>query len=193
MPVMRQTGPMQRWRKYARGGVGMRGLGQDATLACGDVGQPDCPVDTSGDLAAIQASGQLNQLYTSGGPNESAPVSVYTPVTSFSSANIGQSMSCAPGYVVVDASGNCGPASTLAATLAAPGGAATLGLTAQQAAALTASLNAANTAIKIATGQAPATSPLPVSTNPFASISTTTWIIAAVAVVGVLMLSGRKR
>ena len=33
MPVMRQTGPMQRWRKYARGGVGMRGLGQAGCLA----------------------------------------------------------------------------------------------------------------------------------------------------------------
>jgi hypothetical protein len=74
--------------------------------------------------------------------------------------------------------------------LSTAAGAATLGLTATQAAAITAALNTATNTVKLATGQ-PIT-PVVVASNPFASISTTVWIAGAGLLALVLVISKKR-
>jgi hypothetical protein len=123
------------------------------------------------------------QLLSPSSPGDVTPAG--TP--SFTFGPIGGSQGCAAGYVVGDAAGDCVPAATLAATLATPAGATSLGLTAAQAATITAALR---TATAVVGGTAPVyVAPV---TNPFASISSTTWLIGGAALLGVFLLMKKK-
>ena len=167
--------PVVRWRR--------RGLGQDS----GDVCDPSS--SSYDDLECANETG--GPLPSGGGETPTTnPLAGNTslPPTGVMPAAIGSNVGCAAGYVVADNSGNCAPASSLAATLSTPAGASSLGLTAAQAAAITASLNAATTAVKVATGQPVVTPVVAASSNPFASISPTTLMIGAVALVALLLV-----
>ncbi len=184
-------GARAQWRRYARGQFGLRGLGQADS---GDVCDP-----TSASYDSLECSNEGGVAL----PIGPAPPVGYVPPTSPSgtlltqaqlgAGSIGSSQGCASGYVVGDASGNCVPATQLAQTLSTSAGQASLGLTPSAAATITAALNAANTGIKVATGQITPTAVVVPSTNPLSSISSTTWILIAVAAGAVLLMSGRKR
>ena len=207
MPVMRQTGPMQRWRKYARGGVGMRGLGQAGCLAYDDEGDCTQYSSDSGTSVNLFPGGSLpsNPLAN---PVVTTPIQITSsPVPS--SLTTGY-LSTDPGYIAgattePSTAGLLNPNSQLSAATQtqiaalAPTTPVTSvpGLSsAQQAALIAAGLTTAGQIVK--SGFAPTVLPLnPIavttSTNPFASISATTWLIGAAALIAVLALSGKKR
>lgn len=193
---------------------GFRGLGQvnaDGT-PCGDVGEPDC-VDIStgitqqigpqnlGPFAGGTASSNptLSTLPSPGSAGSLAPMSCPSGSVLNSSGacesvavSIGSPTGCPSGQVQINQYGDCGPSATLVATLASPSGASSLGLSPQAAAQIANALNATNTAVKIATGQ-PVGGPVAVvSTNPFASISGTTWLIAAAVLAGIVLVSKKR-
>jgi hypothetical protein len=201
---MYRQGTAQRWRRYARGGVGMRGLGQ-ACLEYDDSGNcvetaggapgatvplPPLPCsDPGADIANCTGTVGL-LLGEAPSPSGLYPVVAGPTLPAGAPVSVGSSAGCAAGYVVSDASGNCAPAATVLANLSTPAGAAAAGLSASQAAAITAALRTA-TGVVAAISPPPVVAP-PVSTNPFASISTTTWIVIAAAGAAVLLLSSRK-
>lgn len=190
--------PVQRWRIIPHRGMGQC-YGDNSVDASTGL---TCPVAGAGDSLSDLSSGvaQLNAGILTG-PNATAPLSTYGSVALPASptfqagdiAQIGGPGTCAPGYVVGDTSGNCVPAAQLASTLATPAGASSLGLTNAQAAAITQSLAAVGTAVRVATGQpvVPTSALVASSSNPFASISPTVWIAGAGLLALVLVLKKR--
>lgn len=205
----------QSWTRYARGNVarpvlrrrfgvrGLRGFGQvdctslDSNGNC--VTSTGAIYDQSGNLISGSIATQVGTTTTFNTTNPVVQQSTGTLLNPGSAVDvngspygaIGSSGGCAAGYVVADASGNCAPTATVAATLSTAAGAASLGLTATQQAAALASINAATAAAKILSGQ-PAVTPVVASTNPFASISTTTLMIGAAVILGVLVISKKR-
>ena len=129
-------------------------------------------------------------IYTPGSPLI-GPSQNLSPV--YDASDIGSSAGCSAGYVIGDASGNCVPATQLAATLGTSAGAASLGLTPTAAAAITAALRGATAAIAPTSAIVPATA---VSTNPLAALSTvspTVWLVGGVVVIALLAISKKRR
>ncbi len=108
---------------------------------------------------------------------------------------IGTAGNCPAGNVVINSSGQCGPASYLtSASLSASltSNPAAYGMTAQQAAAAVAALNAGTSVAQILSGVKPAVGTPVASTNPFASISPTVLMIGAGLLVVVLLVSKKR-
>lgn len=178
----RRTGNIRgAWRMRA-------GLGQDdgSTPGGGNV------FDT-GDIPTTGPAGSPNppvppgSVVTAGGitmPGQTIPGT--NEVVGATPGPIGSSVGCAPGYVV--GGGGCVPPSNLAASLASSTGAASLGLTAAQAAAIRAGLQTAQTLV----GGVPTTSYIAPVTNPFADISPMVWVVGAAGLVAVLLLSKKR-
>jgi hypothetical protein len=141
----------------------------------------DVPTSTTLPTAAgpVTSAGALPTSYL---PSGEAIATQYT---------IGSQGTCPAGQIVVDQYGSCGPSSTLASTLASPSGANSLGLSPTAAAQIANALNAAGTAVKIATGQA-VTPVAVVSTNPFAAVSPTVWLVGAAVLVGIVLVSKKR-
>jgi hypothetical protein len=180
----RNTLAVRRPRAVRRG---MWGLGQAACAnydsdsgLCLD-STTDVPTSTTLPTAAgpVTSTGALPTSYL---PSGEAIATQYT---------IGSQGTCPAGQIVVDQYGSCGPSSTLASTLASPSGASSLGLSPTAAAQIANALNAAGTAVKIATGQA-VTPVAVVSTNPFASVSPTVWLVGAAVLVGIVLVSKKR-
>jgi hypothetical protein len=172
------------------------GLGQE----CGDVGEPDCPPDTpiitqSGPTTTLSLT-PAAPLNTSSLLSPSSPTNVGTvsPNQVVGTYQLGSSVGCPAGQVTIDPiNGVCGPPAQLVSTLSSSTGAASVGLTPQQAAAAITALNAGQSIASILGGTPSGGAVVPVSTNPFASISPTMWAVFAAVAVGIVLISQSKR
>ena len=147
--------PVVRWR-------GVRGLGDD--------------------ISDINASGDLNNLYIPGGPNENTTLDLggnYQQPTVFP---IGSTQGCGAGYVVADSAGNCVPIGSPGAPTPTYGN-STAGI-------IQAAANATTAAAKALTTPTSGVIPV-VSTNPFASISPTLLLAAGGLLFVVLLMKKR--
>ena len=194
-------------RKIARRRWGVRGwgLGQDPNVNI----TPGGIVQTGGDDDLSNISATDIQNLTATGPNATPSIILGTPGTlapagSFATAtsgvtstgeavlapgSIGSPCPDGSGEVISDQYGTCSPVSSLSSALANPASYAALGLTASQAAAITAALTTAQKLIS-PTGTVVAA---PVSSNPFASISATGWILGGVALFAIVLVTSKKR